>query len=65
MNQVEDREIVRDSYNCKIFEIIRTDERISIFDYGSRRFLGREEIFGYFWTIKESGQFSHDKSLVL
>lgn len=65
MNQVEDREIVRDSYNCKIFEIIRTDERIFIFDYGSRRILGREEVFDYFWTIKESSQFSHDKSLFL
>jgi hypothetical protein len=65
MNQVGDREIVRDSYNYKICEIIRTDERISIFDYGSRRFLGREEIFGYFWIIKEISQYSRDKSLFL
>lgn len=43
MNQSEDRIIVRDSYNCKIFEIIRRNERIFIYDFGSGWIFGREE----------------------
>jgi len=43
MNPKEQREITRDSYDNKTFEIIRGNEGIFIYDYGLRRFLERGE----------------------
>jgi hypothetical protein len=52
MNQMENRVIIRDTYGYKYFEVIQSDERTFVYDYGLGRFLGMEEITVVCETVK-------------
>ncbi len=43
MNQIEGREVIRDSYNRKWYEFIFENEQIFIFSYIRERFLKGDE----------------------
>lgn len=43
MNQIESREIIRDEYNVKHYEIIHTDGTTFVYTNGLERFLKGEE----------------------
>jgi D-lyxose ketol-isomerase len=43
MSQIEHREVIRDDYNIKHYEVILRGGATFVFDYGPRRFLEVEE----------------------
>lgn len=43
MNQIKHREVIRDDYGSKHYEIIREDGTMFVYDYGSGRSLEGEE----------------------
>lgn len=42
MSRIEHREVIRDDYNVKYYEIIHLDGLTFVYEYGSGRFLDRE-----------------------
>lgn len=44
MSQMEYREVIRDDYGSKHYEVIHRDGATFVYDYGSENFLEKEEV---------------------